>query len=183
MRNLFGNDNLVAIGHFETLLKVKLSKSNAHSPHSVVACLNPTNTHVVTSKDFPGFCNWKTWKVFSYKGITEVLAQVSKPREGKVGQETNPKDNQLIPNCWTKNICIKRMSQTSDYCIVISSDWAISSRSKYPPRAFSYCRAMAGCPGVAKGFQYQMPKKITHFKLFHNRRNHFSTSKSEDLAI
>ena len=46
MRNLFGNDNLVAIGHFETLLKVKLSKSNAHSPHSVVALLEPTNTHV-----------------------------------------------------------------------------------------------------------------------------------------
>ena len=63
MRNLFGigsstnNDNLVVIGHFETLLDIKLSKYNAHSPHSVVACLNPTNTHVVTSKNFLGFCD------------------------------------------------------------------------------------------------------------------------------
>ena len=32
---------LVVIGHFETLLDVKLSKSTAHSPHSVVACLKP----------------------------------------------------------------------------------------------------------------------------------------------
>ena len=47
----------------------------------------------------------KTFQAFATekpgKGITEVLAQVSKPREGKAGQETNPKDNQLILNCCT----------------------------------------------------------------------------------
>ena len=72
----------------------------------------------------------KTWKVFSYKDITEVLAQVSKLQEGKAGQETNLEDNQLIPKCCTNNICIKH--------IVISSDWAISSRSE---KVQAWCRS------------------------------------------
>ena len=96
----------------------------------------------------PMWLQVKTFQVFATEKpgkslVTRVLLRCWHrwASHGKARQARKP-TRKIINWYWTvvlsKNICIKRMSQTSDYCIVISSDWAISSRSE---KVQAWCRS------------------------------------------